>query len=121
MAIRWSRAIAALVLAVTASCATAQSPQERIESTEQAALAPLKAKYPDLVTAFDLAGNRLDLSIDANAYIQTDDNVVERFKHDAAGAWRSAWMKAHPGQHATLTLRLVDFMSRSWATERIRA
>jgi hypothetical protein len=63
----------------------------------------------------------LDLSIDANAYIQTDDDVVAKFKRDAAGAWRSAWIKAHPHEHAMLTLRLVDFMSRNWATEKIRA
>lgn len=113
--------LALLLLAGVASCAQQPTPAERIESTEQASLAPLKAKYPDIVTAFDITGNRLDLAIDANGYIQTGDDEVDRFKSDAASAWRTAWMKAHPHQHAMLTLRLMDFMNRVWATEHVRA
>lgn len=115
------RLIAALLLLAVASCAVQPTPAERVEATEQASLAPLKAKYPDIVTAFDITGNRLDLAIDANGYIQTGDDKIDRFKADAANAWRTAWMKAHPHRHAMLTVRLMDFMNRDWATEHVRA
>jgi hypothetical protein len=121
MARGWSPALAALTLLLAASCAAQPTPQERVESTEQAALAPLKAKYPDIVTAFDISGNRLDLAIDANAYIQTGDDQIAAFKTDAKNAWRNAWIKAHPQQHAALTVRLMDFMNRVWGTEHTRA
>lgn len=120
MAIRWSRAVGALALILAVSCAAQPTPQERIESTEQAALAPFKAKYPDIVTAFNIAGNRLDVAIDANAYISTDDNVIDQLKADAPKAWSAAWLKAHPHEHAALTVRLRDFMNRTWDTEHAR-
>jgi hypothetical protein len=121
MARGWSLALAAFTLLLAASCAAQPTAQERVESTEQAALAPLKTKYPDIVTAFDITGNRLDLAIDANAYLQTGDDEIGVFKTDATNAWRSAWIKAHPHQHAALTIRLMDFMNRVWGTEHTRA
>lgn len=105
---------ALMALSMLAACATAPTPQERAEATEQSVLAPLKAKYPAIVTAFDISGKRLDLSIDANGYIQTGDDTIVQFKSDAAAAWRKAWTKAHPREHATLTLRFMDYMNRTW-------
>jgi hypothetical protein len=121
MANGWSRAVVALLLTLVVSCAAQPTPQEQIETTEQASLAPLKAKYPAIVTSFNISGNRLDIAIDANAYIQTDDSVIDRFKPDATAAWRAAWIKAHPHQHATLTIRLLDFTNRQWDIEHTRA
>ncbi len=120
MATRWLRAGAALSLLLAAACAQ-PTPAQRAAAVEQTALAPLKAKYPDIITAFDPAGTRLDVAIDANAYIQTDDDVVDRFKSDAAKAWRTAWIAAHPHQHTLLTVRLIDAIARPWVVEHIRA
>ena len=115
------RVITALALAFATSCASAPTPAQQIVNTEQAALAPLKAKYPNIVTAFNISGKRLDISIDANGYIQTGDDKIDQFKKDAKHAWLAAWTKAHPHEHAKLTVRFMDFMSRVWATLKVQA
>lgn len=106
---------------LAASCASAPTPQERVQATETAALAPLKTKYSDIVTAFNIKGARLDIAIDANAYDSTGDSVLAQFRSDAADAWKTAWMKAHPHAHAALTVRLLDFMNRVWNTQHVKA
>ena len=122
MATLWSRAGIVLLLVLGAGCAPHPSPQEQIDAQETAALAPLKAAYPDIVVAFDMKGTtQLDISIDANGYISTGDNDVDKFKAAASHDWRIAWSAAHPHEHAVLTLRLVDFMGRTWVTEHVRA
>jgi hypothetical protein len=121
MARVWSRVGGALALVILTACASQPSPQERIEATEQATLASLKAQYPDIVTAFDIDGNTLNIAIDANGYIQTADPTVDAFKKKAGQQWRAAWIAAHPHQHALLTVRLTDFMSRVWDTQHVRA
>ncbi len=110
-----------LLALALASCSSAPTPKEQIATTELAKLAPLKAKYPAIVTDFDITGTRLDLSIDANGYIETGDDDVARFKVEAAKAWRSAWEAAHPHKHAMLTLRFIDFINRVWFSERLHA
>jgi hypothetical protein len=117
----WSRAGWVLALAVLAACSQPPSPQERIEATEQASLAALKSKYPDIITAFDINGNELDIAIDANAYNATADPALDVFKKQAAAQWRTAWLLAHPRAHALLTVEMRDFINRVWATEHIRA
>jgi hypothetical protein len=116
MARGWLRGSAALMLVLAASCAGSPTPRQQIQSTEQAALAPLKAKYPDIITAFDISGKKLNIAIDANGYIQTGDDEVDQFKKDAASAWRAAWVKAHPHEHAALTVVFTDYINRVWAT-----
>jgi hypothetical protein len=119
MARLWSRAGLALLIAL-AACAPHPSPQEEITAKETASLAPLKAKYPDIVVAFNPSGARLDIAIDANGYISTDDDAVTAFKARALQQWRTAWSAAHPHQHVLLTVRLVDFMGRTWVTEHVK-
>ena len=114
MANLWLRAGLGLTLLLGAACAPHPTAQEQIDATETTALAPLKAKYPDIVVAFDPKGTRLDISIDANGYISISDDDVERFKAGASRDWLAAWTLAHPHQHAQLTVRLVDFMGRVW-------
>ncbi|HEX8806803.1 MAG TPA: hypothetical protein VF741_07630 [Candidatus Aquilonibacter sp.] len=122
MATLWSRAGIALLLALAAACSPQPTPQQQVDAQETAALQPLKTQYPDIVVAFDMKGaTQLDISIDANGYISTGDNDVDKFKALAIRDWRSAWIAAHPHEHATLTLRLVDFMGRTWATEHAQA
>jgi hypothetical protein len=116
----WSRASLALLVCL-ASCAPHPSAQEQIDAKETAALAPLKAKYPDIVVAFNLKGTtELDIAIDANGYISTGDDAVEAFKARASRDWRTAWSASHPQQHALLTVRLMDFMGRTWVTEHVK-
>jgi len=116
----WSRAGVAFIL-IVAACAPQPTPQQRIDAKETAALRPLKDAYPDIVSAFNLYGTRLDIAIDANGYISTGDNDVAKFKTLASRDWREAWASAHPHQHAVLTVRLVDFIGRTWATEHVKA
>ena len=120
MARLWSRAALALLVAL-AACAPHPSASEQLTARETAALAPLKAKYPDIVVAFAPQGTRLDISIDANGYISTGDDVVAAFKARASRDWRSAWIAAHPHQHALLTVRMTDFIGRTWVTEHVKA
>jgi hypothetical protein len=121
MAKLWFAASAALALATMAACSSPPSPQQRIEATEQAALAPLKKDYPRIITAFDINGSTLDIAIDANAYIQTGDNAVDAFKKQIVKSWRAAWLAAHPHQHALLIVQLRDFINRVWYTARVQA
>ncbi len=109
------------MVALNTACAPHPTAQEQINATETAALAPLKAKYPDIVVAFDPKGTLLDISIDANGYISTGDDDVARFKANVSHDWLAAWSSAHPHQHALLTVRLVDFVGRTWVTEHIKA
>jgi hypothetical protein len=121
MAKLWLRAGAALSLALIAACSSPVSGEQRIEATEQASLAPFKARYPDIVTAFNIDGTTLDVAIDANAYLRTGDNTLDAFKKQVRASWRTAWLAAHPHQHALLTVQLRDFINRVWYTARIHA
>ena len=122
MATLWSRAGIALLLALAAGCTPQPTPQEQIDTQETAALQPLKTQYPDIVVAFNMKGTtQLDIAIDANGYISTGDDDIDKFKAVAARDWRSAWTAAHPHEHAKLTLRMVDFMGRTWVTEHVKA
>lgn len=122
MATLCSRAGVALLLSVAVACAPQPTPQQQIDTQETAALAPLKAQYPDIVVAFNMKGaTQLDIAIDANGYISTGDDDIDKFKAVAVRDWRSAWSAAHPHEHAKLTLRMVDFMGRTWATEHVSA
>ena len=117
----WTRAGIALMLALLTACAAQPSPRELQAAKESASLAPFKTKYHAFVTAVTPNGNRLDVAIDANAYLDVDDDAVAAFKKAAAADWRRAWMAANPGKHAVLTVRVIDFMGRAWVTERVKA
>ncbi len=122
MARLWSAAGIALLLLLGAACAPHPSAQEQIDAQETAALAPLKKAYPDVITAFNMKGtNQLDIAIDANGYISTGDDDIAKLKARVSHDWRAAWSQAHPHQHALLTVRLVDFMGRTWVTEHVQA
>lgn len=122
MARLWSHTGIALLLLLGAACAPHPSVQEQIDAQETATLAPLKAAYPDVITAFNMKGaTQLDIAIDANGYISTGDNDVDKLKARVSRDWRAAWVQAHPHQHALLTVRLVDFMGRTWVTEHVQA
>jgi hypothetical protein len=122
MAKLWLLTGFALLLALDAGCGPQPTPQQQIDAAETASLASLKKAYPDIVVAFNMKGTtQLDIAIDANGYISTGDNDVDKFKALASRDWRVAWAQSHPHQHALLTVRFVDFMGRTWVTEHVQA
>lgn len=105
------------VMATLAACSS-PSPQQRVEATELNDLAQLKRQYPDVVAGFDLRPkNSLIISLDLQHYIEMDDDAVAALKRDALARWRSAWIAAHPHEHAVLHLRFIDFIGRKVADE----
>jgi hypothetical protein len=107
-------ALAALV-ALGASC-TSPSPRERTEAAEIGALAPLRRAYPGVVMGFDLKGPAtLIVSVDLQAYIDTDDDAIAAMQRAALTRWRTAWNAAHPHERAVLHVRFIDFIGRTVA------
>ncbi len=84
-------------------------------------MAPLKQHFPAAVMGFDFKGTTAIVSIDVNGYISTPDDDVDRMHAEAKSLWRSAWMAAHPNEHAQLTVRFIDFKGQTWTAERIGA
>ncbi len=114
------RLIAAAAIALLAACAS-PSPQEAAQNQELAALTPLKQKYQDVVMGFDFKSNEtLIVSLDLNNYNGMGDDDQDAMKKTIAAAWRKAWQEAHPGRHATIHLKLIDFIGRTVATETLK-
>jgi hypothetical protein len=106
----------ALLLALTAC--SSQSPDERAQSQETAALASLKQKYPDVVMGFDFKPHdTLVVSLDLQNYDGMNDDDQDRMKKDILAAWRSAWQQTHPGEHATIRTQIIDFVGRTIARQ----
>jgi hypothetical protein len=115
---RW---IAAGAIALLAACSS-PSPQEAAQNQELAALTPLKQKYQDVVTGFDFKpGETLIVSLDLNNYNAMGDDDQAAMKETIIAMWRKAWQEAHPGQHDTIHLKLMDFIGRTIGTETIKA
>lgn len=112
--------IAAAAIAAFASCSS-PSPQEAAQNQELATLTPLKQKYQDVVMGFDFKpGETLVVSLDLNNYNGMGDDDQDAMKKTIAATWRKAWLDAHPGQHATIHLKLMDFIGRTVGTETIK-
>lgn len=101
-------ALLVVLLAATA-CSSPPSPQERNHSAERDAMAPLKAHYPSVVIGFDFHGPTVNVSIDTNAEIDLDDAQDAAMHREALEDWKNAWQRVHPGEHAQLTVRVLDF------------
>ena len=115
-ALRVSRA-AALAALLVGGC-SAPAPNQRIDDSEIAALAPLKHRYSGIVMGFDVKPQTtLVVSLDLQGYIDADDDTVAALKRDALVRWRAAWTSAHPHAHATITVHFIDFIGRSVASE----
>jgi len=108
-------ALAACVLAPLVACSS-PSAHEQVVSTELSAVAPLKAAYPGVLMGFDVRGDTTLLaSLDLQAYIGTDDDTNAAMRRSVVERWRRAWSAAHPGAHATLHVRFIDFIGRTIA------
>jgi hypothetical protein len=109
--------LCAALAAICAACSS-PSPRERLDANELAALAPLKRAYSGLVMGFEIRPeNTLIVSLDLQRFIETDDDVAAAMKRDSLARWKAAWASAHPGEHATLHVRFIDFIGRKVAEE----
>jgi hypothetical protein len=107
--LRTSNSLAVLCAVLALSACGGPSPQEQIETSERAAMTPVKDTYPDVVMGFDFHGPVVDMSVDLNKEIDMDDPAEAAMKADALKRWRAAWLQTHPHQHAMLTVRILDF------------
>jgi hypothetical protein len=111
-------AVAAIVLLTACS---SPSPQEAAQNQELETLTPLKQKYQDVVMGFDFKPQEtLVVSLDLQNYNGMGDNDQDAMKKVIASTWRKAWQDAHPGQHATIHLKLMDFIGRTVATQDVK-
>ena len=109
--IRVFRTIAAAVLLAAVAACSSPSATEQAQSAETAALAPLKAKFSGVVIGFDYSGDTtLVVSLDVQTMYNTMGDYEEQaMKTEALSQWRTVWRAQHPGKHATLHVRFVDF------------
>jgi hypothetical protein len=106
----------AVIVCVLAACA---APAPRVNPTlakEQAAVAPLKVKYKDVVTGVEVKGRTLVLYVEPNAMYSMDEDAEAAMKIDALSRWKKAWSGAHPHEHATLRLSVRDYFGRELYT-----
>lgn len=94
---------------------------QQIESAERAGLAPLKAKYAGVIMGYDFHGKAVDISVDLQAYDETDDDKIASMEKDALRAWRREWLRAHPRDRGTLTVKFLDFRANVIMQESIQA
>jgi hypothetical protein len=112
------RLLVSTAMAAFVTACSAQSPQERTDAAELAAVAPLRQQYSGLVAGFDIRPqNTLIVSLDLQQYIETDDDVIAAMKRATLARWRAAWIAAHPHEHGLLTVRFIDFIGRRVAQE----
>lgn len=105
------RAAAAFALGL-AACAAPSATQQTIDA-EIAAMAPLKHAFPAVVMGFDVRDvTTLVVSLDLQAYEGMNDDDAAAMERRAVSDWRAAWRDAHPGRHARLQVRFIDFIGR---------
>jgi len=102
--------------ALLAGCAT--NAGQAAQDAELHAMAPLKARYSDLVAGFDIRPpTTLIVSVDLQNYVEADDQEIAAMKRDALARWRAAWSAAHPHAHSVLHVRFIDFIGRKVGVE----
>ena len=112
------RACATAALAAIAGCSATPSAQQRLVATELNQMTPLKQAYTGVVMGFDVHGETtLIASLDLQSYIGMDDDAAEAMRRAVVARWRSTWSDAHPGAHATLHVRFIDFIGRKIAEQ----
>ena len=105
------------VLAGIAGCSS-PSQQEQATSSELAQMTPLKTTYSGIVMGFDVRDETtLIVSLDLQTYIGMDDDAASAMRRTVAQRWQKEWSSAHPGRHATLHVRFIDFIGRKIAEE----
>lgn len=108
----WLRGVAVAVAIGAAACASPSATQ-RTTDAEIAAMAPLKRGYPAVVMGFDVRdATTLVVSLDLQAYDGMNDDDAAAMERRAVAGWGRAWKEAHPGRHARLQVRFIDFIGR---------
>ena len=108
----WVRGCAVAVAIAAAACASPSATQATTDA-EIAAMAPLKHAYPAVVMGFDVHGSTaLVVSLDLQAYDGMNDDDASAMERRAVADWQRAWKDAHPGLHARLQVRFIDFIGR---------
>jgi hypothetical protein len=118
VAVRFGRLFAvAWTVCMLVACSQ-PSPQQRLHDAEIEALAPLKSRYAGIVMGFDVKPQTtLIVSIDLQGYIDADDDTLAAMRKEALVRWRSIWVARHPGDHAVVSVRFIDFIGRKVAQE----
>ena len=106
------RVLAACLLCVLTACSQPAAPANTVLTKEQAALAPLKTKYKDVVTGLEVRDRTLVMYVEPNAMQSMDEDAEAAMKTDALNRWKLAWTRAHPHQHGKLRLDLRDYFGR---------
>ena len=114
---RVQRVAAAWTIFLLFSCSH-PSQQQQLDDAEIAALAPLKARYSDIVMGFDIKQDAtLIVSVDLQHYIDADDETLVAMRNEALERWRSIWSARHPRAHTIVYVRFIDFIGRKVTQE----
>lgn len=100
--------MAAALLAACSGHKTPEAPVVSQSDQEKAAMAPLVVSYPDVVMGFTVNGSALDVK-EAAEGLAWDRTSQDELNEAGLKLWRTTWIAQHPTQHATLTLRFVDY------------
>lgn len=106
-------ALTVFAAALAACSQTAAGPSgDPILVKEQSAVAPLKAKYKDVVTGTDVKDRTLIVYVDVENMYSMDEDAEAAMKADALARWKSVWSSAHPHKHGVLHLSLRDYYGK---------
>ena len=100
---------AVVLLAACSQPAKTSSSSDAAATSEEAALAPLKTRYKDLVTGIEAKGTTFIVYVDVNNLYSMDEPVEDQLKREALERWTTAWRAAHPHKHAKLRVSLHDY------------
>jgi hypothetical protein len=109
----------AVLAATVCALAACSAPAPKVNSAvakEQAAVAPLKTRYKDVVTGVEVRDRTLVLYVEPNAMLSMDQGAEDAMKADALNRWKRAWSSTHPHKHATLKLSVRDYFGRVLST-----
>jgi hypothetical protein len=117
----WMRPIQVLAAAACAltACSAPAPHVNSLIAKEQAAVAPLKSKYKDVITGLDVKDRTLIMYVEPNAMSSMDEDAEAAMKADALHRWQKAWTGAHPHQHGKLSLSVRDYFGREISTQSV--
>ena len=111
---------ASFAIALVTAC-TPPPPPDRgaaIGQAESARLSPVvdKLKKAGVVTGFDVSGNQLTISVDAERWSEQDEVAEDQLKSDLLARWSAIWRANHPRGHARVRVRFQNYYGEEIAT-----
>lgn len=88
-----------------------------VQAKEEAAVAPLKARYKNVVTGTDVKDRTLILYVDVNNMLSMDEQAEIDMKAAALQRWKGVWSKAHAGKHGVVRLSVRDYYGKEIYTK----